>query len=163
MKLLFTYIVPSGGIETLNRLRARVLRRIGIESHLFYLWDGAGVQNLIRTDIPYLISNDDHHIATMLNLHQYDAIIVTCDHFLLDRLRGHGYKGPILYEAQGHGTREQALSTTREAYPYVRQHAQAVLGPQTSHLMATFNHYFHDFPRFYMHNPVDIEQFHYRT
>ncbi|MWC28641.1 glycosyltransferase family 4 protein [Paenibacillus sp. MMS18-CY102] len=163
MKLLFTYFVPSGGIETLNRLRARILRRIGIESHLFYLWDGAGVQNLIHTDIPYLVSNDDHHIATMLALHQYDAIIVTCDHFLLDRLRGHGYKGPILYEAQGLGTREQALSTLREASPYIRKHAQAVLGPQTSHLIAAYTGYFPDLPRFYMHNPVNIEQFHYRT
>ncbi|WP_127533315.1 glycosyltransferase family 4 protein [Paenibacillus kobensis] len=163
MKLLFTYFVPSGGIETLNRHRARVLRRIGIESHLLYLWQGAGEQNLIHGDIPYLVTNDDRQIAELLATHRYDAVIASCDHMMLERIRGNGYSGPILYDAQGLGSREAAASTLLKAAPFIRRYARAIISPQTSHLMELFNCSYPDLPRFYLHNPFDIDRFHYRT
>jgi len=163
LKLLFTYFVPSGGVETLNRHRARALRRIGIESHLLYLWRGAGEQNLINSDIPYLVTNDDRQIAELLAMHRYDAVIASCDHLMLERIRGNGYAGPILYDAQGLGSRETAASTLQKAAPFIRRYARAIISPQTSHLMELFNRLYPDLPRFYLHNPFDAARFHYRS
>ncbi|GFN31022.1 glycosyltransferase family 4 protein [Paenibacillus xylaniclasticus] len=161
MKLLFTYFLPSGGIETLNRHRARALKRIGIESHLLYLWQGAGEQNLINGGIPYLITNEDSRIAELLTTHRYDAVIASCDHMMLERIRGNGYSGPILYDAQGLGSRTDAASTLHKAAPFIRRYARAIISPQTSHLMELFNRNYPDLPRFYLHNPFDMTHFHY--
>ncbi len=51
MKVLFMYILPSGGMNTLNRVRARALRGAGIESHLLFLRTGSGMGD-IEPDIP---------------------------------------------------------------------------------------------------------------
>jgi glycosyltransferase involved in cell wall biosynthesis len=159
MKLLFSYFVPSGGIETLNRLRCRALRQVGIDCHLLYLWDGAGRQNL--TDIPYFITNDDTEIRALLSRERYDAIIATCDHLMLQRLRGLGHAGALLYEVQGLGGVEQARGTLAFASQFIRMYAQGAISPPTSHLMELFQTFLHDFPRFYVQNMIDAQRFTY--
>jgi glycosyltransferase involved in cell wall biosynthesis len=160
MKLLFTYFLPSGGIETLNRIRCRALRQAGIECHLLYLWDGAGRQNL--TDIPHFITNDNGSIRSILELYRYNAVIASCDHLMLQRLRGLGYTGTLIYEVQGFGNRETARGIIAEASLYVRKYAQGAISPPTSHLMELFQTYLSDFPRFYVQNMVDTQRFTYR-
>jgi len=113
MRLLFTYFVPSGGVETINRFRAQALRQVGIESHLPYLTDGAGRQNI--RDIPYFFTNREEEFQAILDAYRYDAIVCVCDHLMLQRLRGLGYAGPLLYEAQGLGGRAQANGTLHGA------------------------------------------------
>lgn len=157
MKLLFTYFIPSGGIETLNRLRYHALRAVGIESHALYLWNGAGTQNM--ADIPHFVTNNDFEIIDVLKSGSYDAVIVICDHLMLQRIRGLGYKGPVLYEAQGLGTREDAIGTIAFASTFIRAYAQGVVSPPTSHMMELFQHYLGDFPRFYVQNMIDTQQF----
>lgn len=160
MKLLITYFVPSGGLETLNRLRARALMEAGIEVHLLYLRAGAGIQNM--SGIPYFITNHDPEIQSILQTYNYDAIIASCDHLMLERLRRLGYKGKLLYEAQGLGDMEQAAYTLDLAVPYIRQHAQGILSPITSHLMTLFNTKLPEIPRFYLNNMVDTTLFSYK-
>ncbi|WP_308635509.1 glycosyltransferase family 4 protein [Paenibacillus silvisoli] len=157
MKLLFTYFIPSGGIETLNRLRYHALRSIGVEAHALYLWEGAGLQNMLG--IPHYVTNNNEDIKAILAQHRYDAIIVTCDHLMLERLYGLGYRGTMIYEAQGLGTKEAAASTFAFASGYIRAYAGAALSPPTSHLMALFQTYLGDFPRFYVQNMIDTDSF----
>ncbi|NBD26491.1 glycosyltransferase family 4 protein [Paenibacillus glycinis] len=160
MKLLFTYFIPSGGIETLNRLRYHALRAVGIEAHALYLWNGAGTQNM--TGIPHFVTNNDFEIIHVLQTGGYDAIVVTCDHLMLQRLHGLGYRGTIIYEAQGLGTTEQAESTLAFASTFIRMYARGAISPPTSHMMVLFQRYLGDFPRFYVQNMIDTDQFSHR-
>ncbi|MBW7474536.1 glycosyltransferase family 4 protein [Paenibacillus oenotherae] len=161
MKLLFTYFVPSGGIETLNRLRCRALRQVGMEGHLLYLWDGAGRQNI--TDIPCFVTNDDNEIRAIIQSHRYDAVIVTCDHLMLQRIRGLGYNGPLIYESQGLGGHEQARSTIEFASLFIKLYAQAVISPPVSHMIELFRTYLPGFPRFFVQNMIDTDRFVYQN
>ncbi|MFC4810899.1 glycosyltransferase family 4 protein [Paenibacillus sp. GCM10023250] len=160
MRLLFTYFIPSGGIETLNRLRYHALGGAGIEVHALYLWNGAGTQNM--AGIPHFVTNNDFEIQEVLRSGSYDAVVVICDHLMLQRLRGLGYGGPLIYEAQGLGTREQAEGTLAFASSFIRTYAQGVISPPTSHLMDIFQRYLGDFPRFYVQNMIDTWQFSHR-
>ncbi|MBW7477098.1 glycosyltransferase [Paenibacillus oenotherae] len=160
MKILFSYFVPSGGVETMNRLRCHALRRAGIECHLLYSRDGAGRQNI--KDIPLFITDRDDELSTIIHANQYDIIVTICDHLMLRRLRGLGYQGKLIYEAQGLGSMEQAGITLSNAVPYIRQYASGAITHETPHLMGLFNSYLSDFPRFYVQNIVDTELFRYR-
>lgn len=40
MKVLFTFFNPSGGMETLNRVRCAALTARGIECHMLYTHNG---------------------------------------------------------------------------------------------------------------------------
>lgn len=111
MKVLFTFYVPSGGVDTLNRLRTAVLKRHGIEAHLLYLSTGSGLQN--NSDTPIFTASSDEDIHHIIHTHHYDAIIATSDIAMPGRLRGLGYTGRIIFEAQGLGARDQALKRYR--------------------------------------------------
>lgn len=161
LKLLFTYFLPSGGIETLNRLRCRALRQVGMEGHLLYLWDGAGRQNI--TDIPCRITNNDNEIRAIFAEQHYDAVIVTCDHLMLQRIRGLGYNGPLIYESQGLGSYEQARSTIESASMFINLYASAVISPPASHLIQLFQTYLPAFPRFFVQNMIDTDHFIYQN
>ncbi|WP_088548635.1 glycosyltransferase family 4 protein [Paenibacillus aquistagni] len=160
MNILFTFYVPSGGMETLNRQRCMALRRVGIQGHLLYTQQGAGVQNI--SNIPTYITNYDEDIAALLRSHHYAAIVVSSDYTMLERLRRLGYQGPIIYEAQGLGTKEAAERYMQEAAAMLKQHAQAVHLPSTPHLIALFRQYCPSLPQYVFHNVVDIEHFHYK-
>jgi Glycosyltransferase len=80
---------------------------------------------------------------------------------MLERLRGGGYPGTLIYEAQGLESVEAANSTLEFASMFVRSHAQGVIAPPTSHLMQLFQKYFGDFPRFHIQNMVDTNRFSY--
>ncbi|ECH9276421.1 glycosyltransferase family 1 protein, partial [Salmonella enterica subsp. enterica] len=59
MKVLFTFYVPSGGVETLNRLRCNVLKSHGIEGHIMYLRPGSGLVNTQLENIPVMVEPGD--------------------------------------------------------------------------------------------------------
>lgn len=162
MKILFTYSVPSGGVEVMNRLRCQALRMLGIEGHLLYQFNGAGRQNI--TDIPLFITNLDEELRGVLQSNHYDAIVTVCDHMMLERLRGLGYNGPLIYESQGFGSHEQGRSVLASAQMFIRRYACGAITNSTAHLMDLFNTYLHDFPRFYVQNIVDTEgTMHYQS
>ncbi|MGN7308938.1 glycosyltransferase family 1 protein, partial [Bacillus subtilis] len=85
MKVLFTFFVPSGGVNTLNRLRTAVLQRHGIEAHVLYLYPGSGMQN--NNSTPVFTASSDEEIHSLIHHHRYDAIIVTSDIYMPGRLR----------------------------------------------------------------------------
>ena len=75
------------------------------------------------------------------------------------RLRGLGYKGRIIFEAQGLGTREQALDTIKMAIPYLRAHCDAAVLPPTDHLLDMFIHICPWLHRFVIPNMLDTDHF----
>ncbi|MEY8740151.1 glycosyltransferase family 4 protein [Paenibacillus tundrae] len=157
MKVLFTFFVPSGGVDTLNRLRTAVLKRHGIEAHVLYLYPGSGLQN--GTGTPVFTASSDAEIKELLDQHQYDAIIVTSDISMPGRLRGLGYDGRIIFEAQGLGTRDQALETIQMAIPYLQAYCDAAVIPPTDHLLEMFIHICPWLHRFVIPNMLDTQTF----
>lgn len=157
VKVLFTFFVPSGGVDTLNRLRTAVLQRHGIEAHVLYLYPGSGMQN--NTSTPVFTASSDEEIHSLIHHHRYDAIIVTSDIAMPGRLRALGYKGRIIYEAQGLGTREQAMETIQMGVPYLQAHCNAALIPPTDHLLELFIHMCPWLHRFVIPNMLDTNTF----
>lgn len=160
MKILFTFYVPSGGVETLNRLRCEALKGIGIEGHLLYLEPGSGLQNV--SNIPVYISPTDDELCALLKSNQFDAVITTSDHLMPLRLRKQGYSGPILFEAQGLGTRVQAEQAFREASSILLEYCQGVLMPPTPHLVELVTTICPALPRYIFPNVLDTYTFSYR-
>lgn len=157
MKVLFTFYVPSGGVETLNKLRCESLQRGGIECHVLYMVSGSSSQN--KVSFPVFISSVDDEIKEVLETHNYDAIVVTSDYLLLKRLRDLGYNGILIYESQGLGKRAHAENLIKDAIPYFRSYANAVLIPPTDHLLALFIEICPWLHRYVIPNIVDVHSF----
>ncbi|MEC0237697.1 glycosyltransferase family 4 protein [Paenibacillus kribbensis] len=159
LKILFTYIVPSGGMETLNRTRGEVLQKYGVNCHFLYSRDGAGLQN--GSSCPTHISDDDQEIQQLLKKEGFEAVVVSSDFIMLERLRRLGFTGPIIFEVQGLGPMEYATQFINNAALYILSYADALLYPPTSHL----NQLFAQFPtkiHFNFSNCVDTAKIQYR-
>lgn len=160
LRLLFAYYLPSGGMETLNRLRAEYLRRHGVDCHLLYFWKGEGLVNN-TTGIPTFITNDDAEIKQLLIHGGYDAAFVSTDALTLARFRSLGFAGPLIFETQGLGSKEQARETLLGFATYLRSFASAILYPRTFHLHELFLGMFSDIAQFSFDNLLDTERFGY--
>jgi glycosyltransferase involved in cell wall biosynthesis len=160
MKLLFTYIVPSGGMETLNRIRCQALQNRGILCHLLYGTGGAGLQNLIG--IPTHVTDTDEAIYHLLHTEHFDAVIVNSNFVMMERIRRFGYAGPVIYEVQGLGQRAQAIQTLSDALPFIYSHCNAALYPPTSHLIELFQSMLPGLKQYCFPNIFDSDAFTYR-
>ncbi|PZD93272.1 glycosyltransferase family 1 protein [Paenibacillus sambharensis] len=160
MKVLFVYYVPSGGVDTLNRQRCRLLRQFGVHAECLYYGWGAGLQN--PADFPVHVTKNDIAIKHILDSGNYDAIVVTTDHKSLQRLRLLGFGGKLILEIQGYGPKEVARQQLTDAMPVINAHASALLNPQTPHISALFQELYPHIPRFQFNNCFDAAQFTYR-
>lgn len=161
MKLLFTYYVPSGGVETLNRERFHALKARGVECHFLYQTSGSGLHNR-PPEMPVFIADDHHAIQSVLDTGQYDAVIVTSNYFMLERIQLCGFRKPVIFECQGLGTIEQAIGLLLEALPYVHTCCQAVLFPKTKHMRQLFDSIYPHIRQFSFHNVLHTNAFSYR-
>ncbi|AIQ32088.1 glycosyltransferase [Paenibacillus sp. LMG 31459] len=157
LKVLFTFYVPSGGVETLNKLRCESLQKSGIECHVLYLMPGSGSHN--QTNFPVFITSVDAEIKAVLDTHNYDAIIVTSDYLLLERLRRLGYGRILIYESQGLGKRSDARNLIIDSVPFLRSYCNAVLIPPTDHLLELFIEICPWLHRYVIPNIVDVQSF----
>jgi glycosyltransferase involved in cell wall biosynthesis len=160
MKLLFTYIVPSGGMETLNRIRCQALQNRGILCHLLYATGGAGLQNL--TGIPTHVTDTDEAIYHLLHTEHFDAVIVNSNFVMMERIRRFGFAGPVIYEVQGLGQRAQAVQTLTDALPFIYSHCNAALYPPTSHIIELFQSMLPGLKQYCFPNIFDSDAFTYR-
>lgn len=158
MKVLFTFYVASGGVETLNRLRGDCLQKSGIEAHFLYLMPGTGDQ---PASSPVFCTSSEEDIRQLIESQEYDAIVVTSDYELTERLRGFGFGGVLLYECQGLGTRTEAEAWITAASPYLRAHCDGVLIPPTDHLFELFASLCPWLKRYVISNILDAETFTY--
>lgn len=157
MKVLFTFYLPSGGVETLNNLRCGVLQNSGIECHVLYLMPGSGGHN--NTSFPVFVTSEDEKIRQLIIEHRYDAIVVTSDFLMLERLRRLNYHGILLYESQGLGTRSYAEMVIKDAVPFLQAYCNAVLIPPTEHLLQLFLGICPWLHRYVIPNIVDVHTF----
>ncbi|MEK3950719.1 glycosyltransferase family 4 protein [Paenibacillus sp. FSL H7-0703] len=160
IKVLFTFYIPSGGVETLNRQRCKVLMQDGIECHLLYYQQGTGMQNL-NGDIPVFMTSSEEEIRMLVITNRYDAIIVSSDYPMLARLRMLGYQGILIYESQGFGSHEEAAWVVADAVPYLQRYANAVLLPNTTHLVQLFTNTCPWLNRYVFPNVLDTSVFNY--
>jgi L-malate glycosyltransferase len=160
MKILITFYLPSGGMETLNRIRAHTFIRNGIDCHLLYLYDADGKQNI--KEIPTYITNNDQVIKSILDREQFDLVVINTDYLLMKRIREAGYQGPIVYEVQGLGTSENAKMVLEHASSFINRYADVLLYPKTPHLISLLGS-FHKKKHFCFDNPIETEQFGYRV
>lgn len=159
MKILFTFYVPSGGMETLNRIRTTALQNAGVSCQLLYLQKGAGLAN--PAPCPIHVTNRDASIRRLLRREKFNLIVVTSDSELLRRLRRLGYRGPIVFEGQGFGDPPTAARALNLAAPAVKSEANALLYPPTAHLIELFQQIYPKKRHFSFANPFDAGQFGY--
>ncbi|KKI93701.1 glycosyl transferase family 1 [Bacillus sp. SA1-12] len=160
--VLFTFFVPSGGVETLNRQRFYALHQKGINSHFLYTQGGTGLQNKIDTSI--FVTNDDEEIKNIILEGNYEAIVVGSDLLLLKKLRNFGYQGPLIYEIQGLGFNKEYADyfLKNHALPILNKYCDAILYPRTPHLMKAFEDNFPHITKFCFDNCFNTEEFHYQ-
>ncbi len=161
MKVLFCYYIPSGGMETLNRQREKSLKLFNIESHFLYSQTGSGMKNI--SDSKVIFTNNDVEIKTLIKKEDYDAIIINSDATLLKRMREIGYMGPLIFEVQGLGTKNDAKKFLQFiAKEPIEKYSDAILYPKTDHLNTLIQTIYPHKPRFTFHNCIDTSVFSYQ-
>lgn len=160
MNILFAFYIPSGGVETLNRLRSNALQKLGHTCHCLYLNGGSGLQNC--HDTPVFVTNNDIEIKQMLDRNSYDVIVVTSAYRLLAKFRVMGFRGKLIYEVQGLGSFSQARTTLTEANHNILTYTDGLLNPNTPHIKQLFSEFFPQVPQFNFNNCLDMEAFYYR-
>lgn len=159
MKALFTFFNPSGGMETLNRARCRILTARGVECHLLYTHWGEGRKNI--TNIPVHMIRTDEEIKALLDREQFDLIVVCTDIDLAVRIRRLGYAGLLIFELQGLGVLEEAKAIIADFSGRICTHTNALLYPVTAHLKMLLREQCPGLPHFCFDNPVDPLNFEY--
>ncbi|MFB9277970.1 glycosyltransferase family 4 protein [Cohnella cellulosilytica] len=154
MKVLFVFIVPSGGVNTLNRLRYRALLPAGIYSHFLYFREGSGSSDF-APGTPVFYASEPPAIQHILEFYSFDFIVVTSFFLQLALFRQIGFRKPVIYEIQGFGTPEHARRNLTEARPYVNEYADAVLYPGTPAIGSLLGELYPRIPRFSFANPFD--------
>jgi glycosyltransferase involved in cell wall biosynthesis len=148
-------------MDTLNRMRVKALRSVGIESCLLYYRRGSGSANQ-SADTPVFYTTDPEEIRYILQYYSFDAIVLTSFFLQLELFRQLGFTKPIIFENQGFGPKEQAHQALIHAQPYLNAHADALLYPRTPHIEASFSELYPHKLHFSFSNPFDIDDFGYR-
>ncbi|MCM3774137.1 glycosyltransferase [Priestia aryabhattai] len=163
MNVLFTFFVPSGGVETLNRQRFYALNKNGVNCHFLYTQPGTGLQNKIDTSI--FVANKDDEIKGVILKGNYDAIVVGSDLLLLQKIRNFGYQGSLIYEIQGLGFNKEYAENflKNHAYSIINHYCDGILYPQTPHLIQAFENYFPSKKKFCFHNCFNTKEFKYQV
>ncbi|MED4051929.1 glycosyltransferase [Priestia megaterium] len=163
LNVLFTFFVPSGGVETLNRQRFYALNEKGIRCDFLYSQSGTGLQNEIDTSV-FITSNDDE-IKEIIQEGSYDAIIVCSDLLLLKKIRGFGYKGLLIYDNQGLGYNKEYAEDylKNHAYSDIEEYSDAIMYPKTPHLIEAFEKIFPSKRKYCFHNCFNTNVFKYES
>lgn len=159
MKILFTFYNPSGGMQTLNRVRCQALYTRGVECHLLYTHHGKGQQNI--RNIPTHITNSDGEIRDLLAREAFDLIVVCTDIYLAERIRAFGYKRPLIFEVQGLGTLNEAEQVIESFSERIHRLIDGLLYPETAHLQTLLQSRFPSIPQYCFDDPVDCVTFGY--
>lgn len=161
MNILFTFIVPSGGVETLNRQRYYALNKKGINCHFLYTQEGTGLQNKIDTSI--FVTNNDDEIKNIILNGNYEAIVVGSDLLLLQKIKQFGYQRSLIYEVQGLGiNKDYADYYLKNHASIINNYCDAILYPKTPHLIQTIENNFPLKEKFCFDNCFNSEEFRYQ-
>ncbi|RBP90496.1 glycosyl transferase family 1 [Cytobacillus firmus] len=159
MKILFVYYLPSGGVETHNRQRQAALKNFQCE--FLYFRKQRTLVNDHRA--PVYITNEDARIKHIISEGNYDAAVIISDFGTLPRLRNMGFKGKLIYEIQGLGSKDQASRFLTKAKPIISKYADGLLNPRTPHITKLFNELYPAIPKFNFNNCLDWTQYAYKN
>lgn len=164
MNILFTYYLPSGGVETLNRQRFYALNKKGVNCHFLYTQTGIGLQNKIDTSI--FVTNDDDEIKDIILKGNYDAIVVCTDLLLLQKVKDFGYQGILIYNNEGLGVNKEFADyylKIQSNHSIINNYCDAIIYPKTPHLIEAFKNNFPFKKQFSFENCFNTEEFHYQA
>ncbi|PFR98118.1 glycosyltransferase [Priestia megaterium] len=161
LNVLFTFFVPSGGVETLNRQRFYALSERGIQCDFLYSQSGTGLQNEINTSV--FITNNDNEIKEIIQKGNYDAIIICSDLLLLQKIRSLGFKNLLIYDNQGLGYNKEYAEDylKNHAYSVIEEYSDAIMYPKTPHLIEAFEKIFPSKKKYCFHNCFNTNLFKY--
>lgn len=159
MKVLFTFYNPSGGMQTLNRVRCHALSLRGMECQLLYTHYGKGQQNIRNIQTHITVTDDE--IRDLLAREAFDLIVVCTDIYLAEKIRGFGYNGPLVFEVQGLGTLNEAEQVIDNFSERIHRLIDALLYPETVHLQTLLKSRFPSIPQYCFDDPVDCVNFEY--
>lgn len=160
MKVLFVFYVPSGGVETLNRQRAAALKKKNIQCDFLYFENKRDTIN--HHDGNVFIAKKDDEIQKILLAGNYQAVIVISDFYSLSKYREWGYKGALVLEIQGLGSKEGARDFFVMASHSIQNYADGLLTPCTPHIDRLIEEFFPNKKKFSFNNCFDSEKFSYR-
>ncbi|WP_454861350.1 glycosyltransferase [Peribacillus frigoritolerans] len=164
MNILFTYYLPSGGVETLNRQRFYALSKKNINCDFLYTQKGIGLQNKFNSSI--FVTNEDHEIKNIIEKGKYDAIVVCTDLTLLQKVKNFGYQGILIYNNEGLGVNKEYADyylKVPSTSSIISNYCDAIIYPKTHHLIEAFKHNFPLKKQFYFNNCFNTEEFHYKA
>jgi glycosyltransferase involved in cell wall biosynthesis len=161
MKLLFIFFNPSGGMETLNRIRSRALTEHGVETHLLYKFDGQGKHNI--RNIKTFITNDHQAMMEIIHRENYDVIIVCSDMWLLTQIRNGGYRGLLIFELQGLGPHEENLLLTPSTTEEIHNTVNAIMYPKDERLRSLMKLNYGTIHQYSFDDPLDWDNFCYTS
>ncbi|MBU8772840.1 glycosyltransferase family 4 protein [Cytobacillus oceanisediminis] len=161
MNILFVFYIPSGGVETLNRQRCAALKSFNINSHCLYYEKRRDIVN--HFDGPCFIGKDPKMIKKVLDNGQYSAIVIISDFRMLPLFRSLGFKGKLIFEIQGLGAKDQARAFLLDGYSEIKNHSDALLNPNTPHIVQLLDELFPDKAKFHFNNCFDSKQFSYQV
>jgi len=162
MNILFTFFVPSGGVETLNRQRFYALSKYGVHCHFLYTQPGTGLQNKI--DATIFVMNDYDEILRIVWQGNYDAVVICSDVQLLQLVKKSGYPGIIIYDNQGLGFNKEyaAYYLKNHVLDIINDNCDGIMYPKTPHLIDAFQTIFPHKKQFYFDNCFHTGEFNYR-
>ncbi|MBY0159619.1 MULTISPECIES: glycosyltransferase family 4 protein [Cytobacillus] len=161
MNILFVFYIPSGGVETLNRQRCAALKKYNIHSHCLYYETKKDMVN--HFDGPCFIGKDRKMIKEVLDNGNYSAVVIVSDFRMLSLIRSLDFKGKLIFEIQGLGAKDQARAFILNGYSEIHRHSDALLNPNTPHIVQLLDELFPDKAKFNFNNCFDSNNFCYQV
>jgi glycosyltransferase involved in cell wall biosynthesis len=159
MKVLFVFSIHAGGMQTLNFERKLALSKKGLICHFLYFKKRPAIDTVKDNEL--FFTNDENEIRNLINQQQYDAIIVCVDYAFLKTLRKLGYKGRIIYDFQGIGSKAATENWLERSKTDVMNYADGILYPKTNFLDELMKEHFPNKKLFSFHNCIDTDLFDY--
>lgn len=159
MNILFVFYVPSGGVETLNRQRCEALKKYNIHCHCLYYETKREMVN--HFEGPTFIGRDPKLIQNILRRGNYSAIVIVTDYSIVPLFRRLGYRGKIILEFQGLGSRDKARELLLNGQHTITTQVNALLNPRTPHIEQLLNEIFPGMRKFSFNNCFDTNKFSY--
>ncbi|MBD3920030.1 glycosyltransferase [Paenibacillus sp. PR3] len=162
MEIWFMFVIPSGGMHTLNCERIPALTKTGIRCRLIYFQQGIGsTQGTMPCPVHY--ANKPEEFKELLRQHPPSAIVVSSWYTKVYTLREVGYAGPIIFEIQGLGPPQKAREEMSKMYGYIQPHATAVLHPGSPLITSLLSVMMPHKVSYVIPNPINADAFHYRS
>lgn len=156
------FVVPSGGMHTLNCERIPALQKAGIRCRLIYFQQGIGsTQGTMPCPVHY--ANTPEQFAELLRQHPPSAIVVSSWYTVVQTLRELGFAGPIIFEIQGLGPPQKARSELSLMYGFIQPHATAILHPGSPLITGLLSVMMPHKVAYVIPNPINANTFHYQS